>query len=103
MTPRLPRPSSGSRHPIRSRNEGTWLALVMVLGIAGGLIGLVAVILPDIIGLVVVAQMFCAMIVLHYFTWGRWLTRVTAQETKATELADEEVSPVDDNDEFPFE
>lgn len=103
MNPRLPRSSSSPATPVRSRNEGTWLALVMVLGIAGGLIGLVAIILPDIVGLVVVAQLFCAMIVLHYFTWGRWLTKVTADEAAKSRLADEEHVSEDESDDRPFE
>lgn len=103
MNPRLPRSSSSPVTPVRSRNEGTWLALAMVLGIAGALIGLVAIILPDIVGLVVVAQMFCAMIVLHYFTWGRWLTKVTAEEATKSRQVDEDHTSPDSSDDRPFE
>jgi len=69
------------------RNEGTWLALILLLGVAGGLIALVSLVIPDIIGLVLVLAIFGGFVALHYFTWGLWLSQMTAQppETQHTD------------------
>lgn len=77
MSPRLP----GNRvKPAAQRNEGTWLALIFLLVVSGGLLGLVSMILPDIFNLVSVLLLFVGFIALHYFTWGRWLMQHAATE-----------------------
>lgn len=77
MTPRLP---TKSRPPDPERNFGTWLALVFLVVAALGLLGLVSLVLPQVRGLIFVLGGFCGMVCLHYFTWGRWLSRMAEQQ-----------------------
>lgn len=60
-------------------NGGTYLGLVFLLGCAGGFIALTSMILPQIRGLIFVGAGMCGFITLHYFTWGRWMTRMLEQ------------------------
>ena len=56
------------------RNSATFGALAMLLLISAGLLGLVAIVLPQVLWLVVIAIGLGLSVVLHYFVWGRWLT-----------------------------
>jgi hypothetical protein len=56
------------------RNSATFAALVMVLLISAGLLGLVAFVLPQVLWIVVIVIGLGLSVVLHYVTWGRWLT-----------------------------
>ena len=56
-------------------NGPTLLALCALIGVALGLIGLTALVLPQILGFVVVVCGFIAFGLLQYLVWGRWLPR----------------------------
>lgn len=71
MTPRLPRSSSGERHP--SRNGGTWIALVFIVAFVIGIVALMSQVMPQIGGIFLVVAGLFFFIAFHYFTWGRWL------------------------------
>ena len=62
------------------RNSATFAALAMLLLISAGLLGLVAFVLPQVLWLVVIAIGLGLSVVLHYFTWGRWLTSMLRDE-----------------------
>lgn len=72
-------PGNRKTRPASQRNEGTWIAMIFVIGIIAGLFALVSLILPDIFGLLFVLAAFGGFVALHYFTWGRWLIRRQAQ------------------------
>lgn len=80
MTPRLP---TKSRPPEPERNFGTYLALVFLVAVSLGLLSLVSLVLPQVRGLILVIGGFCGMISLHYFTWGRWLSRIASEQRES--------------------
>jgi hypothetical protein len=57
------------------RNAGTCLALAGLLFIGAGLFGLAVVVLPDLLMAVVFVSILGGFVLLHYLTWGRWLSR----------------------------
>lgn len=57
------------------RNAGTCLAMFGLLCVGGGLFALAVVILPDLLKAVLFGAFIVGFIVLHYVTWGRWLSR----------------------------
>lgn len=63
-------PSRGAR-----RDAATCLALVGVLFVAGGLMALAAMVLPQVRALILVGGGLLLFIGLHYVTWGWWLSR----------------------------
>lgn len=76
--PRLP----ARERPItqQDRDGSTFLALGVVVAIAGGLIALTAMVFPglaSIVGLMAAAGLF---FVLHYVTWGRAMMNARARE-----------------------
>ena len=58
-----------------SGDQSTWLALVALLFISAGLMGIMFVVLPDMALLLLVVAGFALFILLHYFTWGYWMMR----------------------------
>lgn len=58
-----------------SGDQSTWLALVALLFIGGGLLGIMFVVLPDMALLLLVVAGFALFILLHYLTWGYWMMR----------------------------
>ncbi len=62
------------------RNSATFTALAMLLLISAGILGLVAFVLPQVLWMVVIAIGLGLSVVLHYFTWGRWLTSMLRDE-----------------------
>jgi hypothetical protein len=54
-------------------NAPTILALLGLLGVAGGLLGLSALVLPQVFGLLAVVLGFFAFGAIHYLLWGWWL------------------------------
>lgn len=76
-TPKLPgdRPKLPGGRP-RSRkqsNLGTWIGLLALMLGGGMFVGLTALVMPSVLGLVVVVFFAAVFIMLHYMTWGRWL------------------------------
>ena len=72
------------------RNSATFAALTMVLLVSGGLLTLVALVLPQVVWMVVIGIGLALTVVLQYLVWGRWLLaklrdEEKREETKATE------------------
>lgn len=69
------------------RNAGTFLALVALLAVAGGLLALVAFVLPPLLVFGFLALVIGAIlhVWLQYLLWGRWLTRKLAEEEALAE------------------
>lgn len=63
-----------------SRNTGTFLALFGLLAVAGGLLFLTAMVLPQIFFLLIVIVGFVCSIAFHYVIWGRWLSKRTPRD-----------------------
>jgi hypothetical protein len=57
------------------RDAATCLALAGMLFVAGGLLALAAMVLPQIRALILVGGGLVLFIALHYVTWGWWLSR----------------------------
>ena len=62
------------------RNAATCLALMGLLLVAGGLLALTALVLPQIRGLILVAGGMGLFVTLHFVTWGWWLGRTPRDE-----------------------
>lgn len=77
MAPRTPNDSN--------RELSTWTALLGLLVISGGLIFLAALVVPQVLGIVLVVLGFGGMFVLHYLTWGWWLSRLPPPEDVSEE------------------
>jgi len=76
--PRLPKrreePSGdGPRH-------ATWLALVGLTVITSGLIGLIALVMPEIQLVILLVGAFTLVFGGHYLLWGYWLERSLSKE-----------------------
>jgi hypothetical protein len=54
-------------------NAPTILALLGLLAIGAGLLGLIALVLPQVFGLLAVVLGFFAFGAIHYLLWGWWL------------------------------
>lgn len=72
------------------RNSATFGALAMLLLVSAGLLGLVAVVLPQVLWLVVIVIGLGFSVVLHYFVWGRWLSAKLHVEEEQPAAQDEE-------------
>lgn len=84
-TPRLPDPSKrrASRPAGRSEeqaNVATFAALIGLGLLAFALIGLVALILPQFRGLVLVFLGAVGFFAIHYVVWGWWLPKAMRQD-----------------------
>jgi hypothetical protein len=61
-------------------NAPTILALLGLLAIGAGLLGLVALVLPQAFGLLAVVLGFFAFGAIHYLLWGWWLRPVRLED-----------------------
>jgi hypothetical protein len=61
-------------------NAPTILALLGLLAIAAGLLGLVALVLPQVFGLLAVVVGFFAFGAIHYLLWGWWLRPIPVDD-----------------------
>jgi hypothetical protein len=78
--PRLPR---GSRHTQQQANAATFAALVGLLLLALALFGLVALVLPQVQGLLLVLFGGVFFFAFHYVVWGWWLPRIMPRDDDA--------------------
>ena len=67
------------------RNTATFAALTMVLLVSGGLLTLVALVLPQVLWMVVIAIGLALTVVLQYLVWGRWLLAKLRDEAQREE------------------
>lgn len=70
------------------RNAGTFGALFGLLIVAGLLMALVAMVLPQALGFVLVFGGFLGLISLHYLLWGCWLSRMLIEQERANSQPD---------------
>jgi hypothetical protein len=61
-------------------NVPTILALLGLLAVGGGLLGLSALVLPQVLGLLAVIFGFFAFGAIHYLLWGWWLRPVPVED-----------------------
>ena len=73
-TPRLPS-GGGSHRRQADRNGATFVALFGMLLMGAAFIGMTALILPQIRGLILVFGGAIGFFVLHYILWGWWLPK----------------------------
>jgi hypothetical protein len=66
-------------------NAPTVLALLGLLALAGGLLGLIALVLPQVFGLLAVVLGFFAFGAIHYLLWGWWLRPIPAPDDDSPE------------------
>lgn len=74
--PRRPRPSK----PPATSNGGTALALFALLAVAGSLVGLGMLIMPQLFYLPAVVFGFFCLGTIHYLLWGWWLSSIPPDE-----------------------
>jgi hypothetical protein len=74
--PRRPRPR---KEPATS-NGGTALALLALLVVAGGLVGLGMLIMPQVFYLPAVVFGFFCFGAIHYLLWGWWLKSLPSED-----------------------
>ena len=86
MSPRLPGESRKERE--RAQNAGTWIAILMCVVVGGGMLGLMALVMPDILLAVIVVASGFLFIALHYFTWGQWLIRYHQRNSEQNDMSD---------------
>ncbi len=71
------------------RNSATFAALGMLLLISAGLLGLVAIVLPQVLWMVAIFVGLGLSVVLHYLIWGRWLAaKLIAEEDEERQVND---------------
>ena len=73
------------------RNAGTCLAMFGLLLVGAGLFALAVFIMPDLLKALLFGAFIIGFIVLHYLTWGRWLSR-----PRPGDLAEDESSQAGD-------
>lgn len=71
------------------RNAATCLALSALIACALGLMAFTAIVLPQIRGALLVIGGLAVFFLLHYLTWGRWMSRLRDPD-------DDPVPPVSD-------
>jgi hypothetical protein len=76
-----------------NRNAATCLALTGLMACALGFVAFTAVVLPQIRGVILVIGGLSVFFLLHYLTWGRWMSHMREQE-------DDQAPPVSD-ERFP--
>jgi hypothetical protein len=55
------------------RDAATWVALTGLVVIAVGLVGLMALVAPHVLGIVLILGGFLGFGAFHYLVWGWWL------------------------------
>lgn len=76
-TPPLPVPRRPTRPQANQSNAATYLALLGLLAVGGGLLGLMALVIPQLAWLLlVVGGLFVIPTALHYLVWGWWLSQM---------------------------
>ncbi len=69
-------------------NAATAIALLGLLLIAAALLGLMALVLPQVLGILIVILIFAVPAVFHYLVWGWWLSQVRDREAEMEEVED---------------
>jgi len=69
-------------------NAATAIALVGLLLIGAALLGLMALVLPHLLGIVLVILILAVPAAFHYLVWGWWLSQVRDREAEAEKIED---------------
>jgi hypothetical protein len=67
-------------------NAATAIALLGLLLISAALLGLMALVLPQLLGILIVILIFAVPAAFHYLIWGWWLSQVRDQEAESEEI-----------------
>ena len=67
------------------RNTATFSAMAIVVFVSLGLLGLVALVLPQVLWILLIAAGMGLFAVLHYVLWGRWLTAKLREEEERSD------------------
>ena len=73
----MPGPSNGQS------NAATAIALLGLLLISAALLGLMALVLPQLLGILIVILIFAVPAAFHYLVWGWWLSQARERERDA--------------------
>ena len=64
-------------------NAATAIALLGLLLISAALLGLMALVLPQLLGILIVILIFAVPAAIHYLVWGWWLSQTREREREA--------------------
>jgi hypothetical protein len=64
-------------------NVATALALFGLMLISAALLGLMAMVLPELLGILIVILIFAVPAAFHYLIWGWWLSQLRDEELEA--------------------
>jgi hypothetical protein len=64
-------------------NVATAIALFGLVLFAGALLGLMAMVLPELLGILIVILIFAVPAAFHYLVWGWWLSQMRDEELEA--------------------
>lgn len=70
-------------------NAATAIALFGLVLTGAALLGLMALVLPQLLGIVVVVLIFAVPAAFHYLAWGWWLSQMRVEDEEAV-IADKE-------------
>ena len=65
-------------------DSATIIALCGVLALGGAILGLTAMVFPNVLALVALVAGFTGFIGVQYLLWGRWLTKKIREEEENT-------------------
>ena len=70
-------------------NAGTAIALFGLVFMSSAILGLMALVLPELLGVLLVILIFAVPAAFHYLVWGWWLSQ--ARNNELNELDEEKV------------
>jgi fatty acid desaturase len=87
--PRLPQPEDREPPPTEeARNFATFLAVIALAGAAGGLLFLVAMVIPGALFALVAVAVIPLYFLFHYVVWGRLMRMTPDNDDSAADEAD---------------
>lgn len=66
-------------------DAATAIALLGLIVLGAGLLGLMALVLPQLLGIVIVVLIFAVPAALHYLIWGWWMSQMRDEEADQEE------------------
>ena len=74
--------------PRNQSNAGTAIALAGLVFMSVAMLGLMALVLPQLLGVLVVILIFAVPAAFHYLIWGWWLSQARDKETEEEKTED---------------
>ena len=74
-------------------NAGTAIALAGMILLSAAMLGLMALVLPQLLGVLVVIMIFAVPAAFHYLIWGWWLS-----QTRGAQSDDETTARAEDDE-----